>query len=243
MIRFEGVTKSFGPVPALQDLSFDVRRGSFTALLGADGAGKSTVLKTILGLVRPDSGRVLFEGRPVAEALRDVRRAAGYMPELPGLYPDLTAEETLDFIAAIHGLPGAERRKRTAKLLDQAGLASFSGRRVGRLSGGMRQKLALCAALVPRPELLLLDEPTAGIDPLSRLDLFASLERLSGEGATILMTTASPGEAGRAESMVHLWRGRALRSAPVRGLEEESGRNLRDIILDAETAAEREDPA
>jgi ABC-type multidrug transport system ATPase subunit len=165
------------------------------------------------------------------------------VPEKLGLYPDLTAAETLEFIAAIHGLPRAESRTRTAELLDQAGLAAFSGRRVGRLSGGMRQKLALCAALVPRPELLLLDEPTAGIDPLSRLDVFASLKRLSGEGATILMTTASPAEARRAEFLIHLWNGRGLQSAPVRRLEEELGRDLRDIILDTETAAERENPA
>ena len=240
MIRFEGVSKSFGRVRALRDLSFEVRRGTLTAVLGADGAGKSTALKTVLGLVRPDAGRVLFKDRPVAEALSAVRRATGYMPGRFGLYPDLTAGETLQFVAAIHGLPRARSRARTGELLDQAGLARFSGRRVADLSGGMRQKLALCAALVQCPEVLLLDEPTAGIDPFSRLEIFGSLTRLASEGMTILMTTTSTEEAARAEFVVHLWRGRALRSGRVRGLEEEAGRSLREIVVETETAAERE---
>lgn len=240
MIRFEGFSKSFGRVAALREVSFEVGEGTFAAVLGADGAGKSTLIRAILGLVRPDAGRVLFRGRPVAGSAEEVRRAAGYMPGASGLYPDLTAEENLEFVGAIHGLARAESRARTAELLGRAGLAPFSGRRTAALSGGMRQKLALCAALVPEPELLLLDEPTAGIDPLSRLDMFESLARLAGEGTTILMATSSAGEAARAGFLVHLWRGRVIASGRVRHIEEVSGRGLREIALEAETAAERE---
>jgi ABC-2 type transport system ATP-binding protein len=229
MIRFEGVTKSFGGVRAIDGLSLDVPAGAVTAVAGADGAGKSTLLRAAVGLVRIDGGRILFDGTPVDAGFRDVRRAAGYMPEKSALYPDLSVGETLRFVADIHGLPRARRRRLIEDLLAWSALAPFSGRSVAALSGGMRQKLALCAALIPGPRILVLDEPTTGLDPNSRRDVARLIVGLKAEGKAVLMSTSNLADAETADALLYLKEGRAVLQGGVAGLK--AGRPARILRL------------
>jgi ABC-2 type transport system ATP-binding protein len=242
MLRFAGVSKSFGGLAALRDVSFEAAAGTLTAVVGADGAGKSTLLRAALGLIRPDAGRVFVAGRPIDENLAGARRMLGYMPERFSLYPDLTVEETMALVADIHGLDRGAGRDRSEALLRRTGLRPFAARRVGRLSGGMRQKLALSAALVPEPKAVLLDEPTAGIDPFSREELFGEFRALAGMGTAVLLTTSSFDEAARADAVIQLWNGRTILDGPVGLLEASHGRPLPEIGLERELRAEREIP-
>jgi len=240
MLRFESVSKSFGPVRALDGVSLDVPAGVVTMVAGADGAGKSTLLKAAVGLVGIDGGRILFEGRPARPGFADVRRAAGYMPEKSALYPDLTAAETLRFVADIHGLPRDRSRRTVEALLAWSALAPFAGRSVAVLSGGMRQKLALCAALVPGPRILVLDEPTTGIDPISRRDVARLIAGLKAEGKAVLMSASDLAEAESADALLYLKDGRAVLQGDVARLKAAYGGTPSPAIEDVCLAAERD---
>jgi ABC-2 type transport system ATP-binding protein len=210
MIRFEDVSKSFKGTRALAGVSLDVSAGAVIVVAGPDGAGKSTLLKAAVGLVRIDTGRILFRGRPVRPGFEEVRRAAGYMPEKSALYPDLTAAETLRFVAAIYGLSRVRSLSTVERLLDWSALAPFAGRRTAALSGGMRQKLALCAALVPDPGVLVLDEPATGLDPLMRIEVGRLIAGLRSEGKAILMSVSDLDDAGPADTVLRLEAGRVV---------------------------------
>lgn len=218
MIRFEGIFKAFGAVRALDGVSLEVPAGAVTVVAGPEGAGKSTLLKSAIGLVRLDGGRILLRGRPVGRDFSDIRRVAGYVPEKNALYPDLTVRETLLFAADIHGLDRRRSRSVISDLLAWSGLAPFEKRTVAALSGGMRQKLALCAALVPSPEILILDEPTTGIDPLSRGDVGRLIADLKTEGRTVLMSTADLSEVEAADAILYLDEGRTVLQGDVAAL-------------------------
>lgn len=231
MIRLEGVSKSYGNIHALQDISLHVPAGTIAAVAGEDGSGKSTLLRSMVGLAKIDAGRILFNGEPVSDGFRGLRRAAGFMPEKFSLYPDLTVSETLDFVADIHGLAPAARRERKAELLRRTGLGGFAARRAGALSGGMRQKLALMAALIHDPRLLVLDEPTMGLDPLSRIEILRLVSALKGEGRTIILSTADLEEARKGDVFFYLQRGLLLVSGNVLELERDSGLSLEDLCI------------
>jgi ABC-type multidrug transport system ATPase subunit len=222
-----------GP-PVLVDVDLDVRAGEVHGLVGADGAGKSTLLSLCIGQLPLQGGRVEVLGRnPSDPALRD---EIAYMPQGFGLYMDLSVQENVAFFADLHGLARAEAARRVADLLARTGLRGFEGRRAGALSGGMMQKLALACALVAEPRAMFLDEPTTGVDPLSRRAFWQLLDRVRGEGVAILYATANMDEAERCDRVSVLETGRvthqgtpadmvAAAGAPLVGV---SGPNVRE---------------
>ena len=184
-LRLDGVRRSFRTgkrvVTALDGITAEAARGAVTGLIGPDGAGKTTLMRLIAGLLRADAGRIEVLGIDVAREPLAVQARLGYMPQRFGLYEDLSVAENLDLYADLQGVPPAERAARYAELMHMTGLGPFTARLAGRLSGGMKQKLGLACTLVRPPELLLLDEPTVGVDPVSRRELWQIIDHLIRE--------------------------------------------------------------
>jgi drug efflux transport system ATP-binding protein len=198
-------------VPALQQVGFRVRHGVVTGLIGPDAAGKTTLMRLAAGLLAADSGSISVLGLDAATQSLAVQGTIGYMPQRFGLYEDLSVQENLNLYADLQGVPEAARAERYAELMHMAGLEPFTKRLAGRLSGGMKQKLGLACALVRQPQLLLLDEPTVGVDPLSRRELWEIVYRLVREqGTSVLLSTAYLDEAERCDEVVLLHEGRLL---------------------------------
>ncbi|MGC4029009.1 MAG: ATP-binding cassette domain-containing protein [Steroidobacteraceae bacterium] len=212
----DGLRKTFvspggGPLHAVDALSMTVRAGELTALVGPDGAGKTTLLRMMAGLMRPDAGSLQVLGTDVAADPQAVQDRISYMPQRFGLYEDLSVQENLDLYADLHGVPRAARRERFARMLQMTDLAHFTGRPAGKLSGGMKQKLGLACTLVRSPELLLLDEPSAGVDPLSRRELWKIVQQLvDDEKLSVIVSTAYMDEAGRCAQVFVMHQGRLL---------------------------------
>jgi ABC-2 type transport system ATP-binding protein len=188
-IRVDNVKKSYGDTVALSSVSLTVEAGEMFGLIGPDGAGKTTLMRILTSLIDPDEGEAWILGLPVRSQAPRVREIIGYMPQRFSLYADLTVSENMRFFADLFGVPAGERKRRTEELLDFSRLGDFVKRRAGALSGGMKQKLALSCALIHTPKVLVLDEPTTGVDPVSRRDFWEMLERLRAQGATILVST------------------------------------------------------
>ena len=198
-------------VVALDDVSISVAAGSLTALVGPDGAGKTTLLRLAAGLLAPDAGTLTVLGIDVARDPQAVQDRISYMPQRFGLYEDLSVQENLDLYADLHGVPRAQRAARYARLLEMTDLGRFTARPAGKLSGGMKQKLGLACTLVRSPELLLLDEPTVGVDPLSRRELWQIVQQLvEAEKLTVVISTAYLDEAERCAQVFLLRQGRVL---------------------------------
>jgi ABC-2 type transport system ATP-binding protein len=210
MVRVEGLTQRYGSLTAVDGLALEVRRGEMFGLIGPDGAGKTTTLRVILGLLRPEAGHVVTCGFDPVRQHAELTRRVGYLSQRFSLYGDLTVDENIAFFAEIHGVRGWQARR--DQLLDMVRLRPFRKRLADKLSGGMKQKLALVSTLVHTPELLVLDEPTTGVDPVSRRDFWRLLARLRGEGLTILLTTPYLDEAERCERVALVDHGRVLSS-------------------------------
>ena len=207
--RFKGGAE--GSAQALADVSFEVARGSLTALVGPDGAGKTTLIRLMTGLMTADQGQLTVLGFDPATQPQALQDRIGYMPQRFGLYEDLSVQENLDLYADMHGVSAQERRSRFPRLMEMTALAPFTRRLAGRLSGGMKQKLGLACALVRAPALLLLDEPTVGVDPLSRRELWAIIDALvRDDQVPVLMSTSYLDEAARCGQVVVLREGRLL---------------------------------
>jgi len=209
-IKAEGLTKSFPGVRAVDGLSFDVRAGEIFGLVGPDGAGKTTTLRMLAGIMAPDAGHAVVAGRDIVRDPERAKHDLSYMPQRFGLYEDLTVDENIRFYADLFGVPKAERKDRSAQLLQVAGMAEFRSRLAGRLSGGMKQKLCLVCALIHRPKVILLDEPTTGVDPVSRRDFWRILYELTSEGVAILTSTAYLDEAERCHRVALMHQGKLL---------------------------------
>jgi ABC-2 type transport system ATP-binding protein len=198
-------------IQALDGVGFAIRAGVVTGLIGPDAAGKTTFMRLAAGLLVPDAGSIRVLGLDATRDALAVQATLGYMPQRFGLYEDLTVQENLDLYADLQGVPEAERRERYQELMHMTGLAPFTGRLAGRLSGGMKQKLGLACTLVRAPRLLLLDEPTVGVDPVSRRELWAIIDRLvRRQGMSVLLSTAYLDEAERCDAVILLHEGRVL---------------------------------
>jgi ABC-2 type transport system ATP-binding protein len=207
-IRAEALVRRFGPVEAVRVASFAVTRGEIFGLVGPDGAGKTTIMRMLAGVLPPDSGTIRLDGVDVVGDPERAKSRLSYMPQRFGLYEDLTVAENIFFYGELFGVAWRERRRRGPELLAAAGLAAFQGRLAGRLSGGMKQKLGLVCALIHTPRVLLLDEPTTGVDPVSRRDFWAILYTLRESGVTILLSTAYMDEAERCSRLALVHEGR-----------------------------------
>ena len=221
VLRLENVTKTFrvghAAVTALKTVDLQVHRGQVTGLIGPDGAGKTTLMRLAAGLLLPDSGHVMVLGLDTLREALSVQAAVGYMPQRFGLYEDLTVQENLDLYADLQGVAKKLRAERYRELMRMTGLGPFTGRLAGRLSGGMKQKLGLACTLVHPPALLLLDEPTVGVDPVSRRELWQIVSRfVQEEGTTVLLSTAYLDEAERCDEVVILDDGSLLGIGPPR---------------------------
>ncbi len=219
ILAAEGLSKSFGAeakrVTALDQVSLRARAGVVTGLIGPDAAGKTTFMRLAAGLLTPDAGRIAVLGLDATRDALKVQALLGYMPQRFGLYEDLSVQENLDLYADLQGVPRADRAPRYAELMHMTGLAPFMQRLAGRLSGGMKQKLGLACTLVRAPRLLLLDEPTVGVDPVSRRELWAIVDRLvRAEGMSVLLSTAYLDEAERCAEVILLHEGRVLDQGP-----------------------------
>lgn len=228
-LRLSGVSKSFGSggrrVAALRDLTLVVTRARVTGLLGPDAAGKTTLLRLAAGLLKPDAGWLEVLGLDAARDMRRIQLRIGYMPQRFGLYEDLNVEENLELYAQLQGVPLAQRPARYAELLRLTALGPFGARRAGKLSGGMKQKLGLACALLRIPELLLLDEPTVGVDPISRRELWTIIAGLRDRGVSVLVSTTNLDETEYCDEVVLLDAGRLLAQGSPGGLAGElSGR-------------------
>jgi ABC-2 type transport system ATP-binding protein len=230
---FEGVSRTFASgdavVRALQSVDISVQAGRVTGLIGPDGAGKTTLMRLTAGLLWPDAGRILVLGIDVAEQPLEVQSAIGYMPQRFGLYEDLSVQENLDLYADLQGVARADRPARYQELMHMTGLAPFTRRLAGRLSGGMKQKLGLACTLVRPPRLLLLDEPTVGVDPVSRRELWSIVYRqVKEQGMSVLLSTAYLDEAERCDEVILMHEGRRLgQGSPQSFSEPMRGRTFR----------------
>ena len=209
-VQTEGLTRAFGPLVAVDRLSLEVATGELFGLVGPDGSGKTTTLRMLAGVLPPSSGHAWVFGTDVCADPEAVKGQIAYMSQRFGLYHDLTVGENLDFYADLFGVPRAQRPARLARLYEFSGLGPFVNRRAEALSGGMKQKLGLSCALIHRPGLLLLDEPTFGVDPISRRDLWLIIHEMVAEGVTVVVSTAYMDEAERFDRLAFLQAGRSL---------------------------------
>ncbi len=209
-ISLRSLRRTFGDVVAVDGLSFDVGRGELFGLVGPDGAGKTTTLRMLAGVLPPTGGDATIRGVSVAGDPEGVKHHIAYMSQRFGLYTDLTVRENIDFYADLYRVPRRERPARLERLYHFSNLGQFEHRLAGQLSGGMKQKLGLCCALIHQPEILLLDEPTFGVDPISRRDLWLILHEMVAQGVTVLVTTAYMDEAERCDHVALLDHGRII---------------------------------
>ncbi|MDO4248344.1 MAG: ATP-binding cassette domain-containing protein [Neisseria sp.] len=228
-VQAQGISRSFytketkQTTQALRDISLTVPHGAVTALVGPDGAGKTTFLRLIAGLLLPDSGSLTVLGVDAAASPQEIQNRISYMPQKFGLYEDLSVQENLDLYADLHGVPQDVRRERFARLLEMTDLARFTERPAGKLSGGMKQKLGLACTLVRSPDLLLLDEPTVGVDPLSRRELWEIIAQLVGEESlSVVLATAYMDEAERCAQVYVMHEGQLLAEGTPQSLRRQA---------------------
>ncbi len=205
-----GLRKTFGRLVAVEGLDLSIGRGEIFGLLGPNGSGKTTTIRMLCGLLVPSGGSASVVGFDVARQAEQVRRRIGYMSQRFGLYDDLTVAENIRFYASVYGLGGAERRRRAEELVADLDLGARVGQLAGTLSGGWKQRLALACAIAHRPDMVFLDEPTAGVDPASRRLFWQKIHALAAGGTTILVTTHYMDEAERCERLAFLSRGRLI---------------------------------
>jgi ABC-2 type transport system ATP-binding protein len=210
IIQVDGLIKRFAEYTAVDRLSFSVNRGEIFGLVGPDGAGKTATMRMLAGVMRPDGGAIVIDGVNAVADPEEAKQHVSYMPQRFGLYEDLTVDENIRFYADLFEVPPAVRRERASRLLEASGMSNFGRFKAGQLSGGMKQKLGVTCALVHTPKILLLDEPTTGVDPVSRRDFWRILYGLREDGVTIIISTAYLDEAERCNRLTLLHSGHAL---------------------------------
>lgn len=210
MIEVRRLTRAHGEIKAVDSMDLDLGEGEILAVAGPDGAGKTSLFRALAGLIDFEADGATIDGHDVRKNFDRIKPLLGYMPQSFSLYPDLSVEENLRFYAGLFGIPSAQFAAKKERLYAFSGLGPFAGRRAGKLSGGMKQKLALSCALVHDPKVLILDEPTTGVDPLSRRQFWDILASLKNSGSAILVSTPYMDEVGLADRAVLMYRGRKL---------------------------------
>ncbi len=236
-VRIEGVSCRFGANEAVRNVSLAVERGAIYGLVGSDGAGKSTLLRMAATMLKPATGRITIDGLDAVSDRAAVKDRIGYMPQRFGLYQDLTVEENIDFFLNIFGIRGTERKARKALYLGFSNLLPFTDRPAGKLSGGMKQKLGLACVLVHEPKLLILDEPTNGVDPVSRMEFWGILARMRERGMTILVSTAYLDEGERCDRLGLMHRSELLATSTPAEIRDRFD-NLEEAIIERIKAAD-----
>jgi ABC-2 type transport system ATP-binding protein len=235
IIRASGLTRRFGDLTAVDHLTIEVARGEIFGLVGPDGAGKTTTLRLLCGLMDPDEGEAWVVGHSVAKELEAAKDQIGYMAQRFGLYGDLTVDENMNFYADLFGISKAERARLLPDLLRMTRMEPFRSRPAANLSGGMKQKLALICTLLHHPQVLFLDEPTNGVDPVSRRDFWAILYQLVRDGLTVFVTTAYLDEAERCNRVGLMNQGRLIRCETPKDLKHA----LTETCYEVETPDQR----
>jgi ABC-2 type transport system ATP-binding protein len=238
-ILAQGLTRRFGPTVAVRALSLSVPRGEIFALLGPDGAGKTTTLRMLCGAIAPTDGTVLIDGIDLSRDPERVHARVGYMPQRFSLYADLTVQENLDFYADLFDVPEAAHADRGGRLLEFSGLGAFRTRLAAKLSGGMKQKLALACTLIHEPEVLLLDEPTAGVDPVARREFWRILYDLNRQGVTILVSTTYMDEADRCTTVGLLYAGDLISAQDPGVMKRQMRGDVIEFVAEPRAAARR----
>ena len=205
VIKAEGLTKKFGPLTAVDNVDFEIEAGEIFGFLGPNGSGKSTVIRMLCGLLQPTSGRAQLAGLDIVKQTEEIKKRIGYMSQRFSLYEDLTVEENIDFYGAIYGLSKPDMAMRRRTVVDLAGLEGRMEQLAATLSGGYKQRLALACSLLHDPKIVFLDEPTAGIDPVARREIWDLLFRLAAEGTTLFVTTHYMDEAERCSRVAYIY--------------------------------------
>ena len=236
MIKASGLRKSFGTLEAVKDVSLHIQPGEIYGLVGADGAGKTTTLRLLIGALKADAGSVEICGYDVGSQVEQARSQVGYLSQKFSLYEDLTVLENIHFFAEVRGMHRSEWQPRSDEILDFVGLSEFKERFAGKLSGGMKQKLGLATALVSKPRVLLLDEPTTGVDPVTRQEfwkLMIKLSRASGpEGYSVLLTTPYMDEAARCNRIGFMKNGTIIREGTPTQIRESFQNSVIEVQVD-----------
>lgn len=231
-VTVEGLTKRFGNMTAVDNISFRIPEGTIFGFLGPNGSGKSTTLRILCGVLHPTSGTVHVNGLDVVKETEQVRQNIGYMSQKFSLYEDLTVSENLEFYAGIYGLPESEYITRRQELVHMAGLNGREKTLAGTLSGGWKQRLALGCAMIHKPKLLILDEPTAGVDPVSRRVFWQIIHRFAKEGITIIVTTHYMDEAESCDIVSFILGGKLMGIDTPKGfMEKEGAGSLEDVFI------------
>jgi len=210
VIKAEGLTKKFGELIAVEDVSLEISRGNIFGFLGPNGSGKSTVIRMLCGLLQPTAGRAELDGLDVVAEAEEIKKRLGYMSQRFSLYEDLSVQENLDFYGSIYGLRRARLAERRQSVVNLAGLEGRQAQLVQTLSGGFKQRLALACSLLHEPRILFLDEPTAGIDPVARREIWDLLFRLARKGTTLFVTTHYMDEAERCSQVGYIYQSRLM---------------------------------
>lgn len=232
MIELEDISKQFGRHRAVNQVNLRVKRGSIYGLLGPNGAGKSTTIRMICGVLKPSGGRAYVDGLDVYKDAERIKSRIGYMSQKFSLYDDLTVLENLRFYASIYGISGKERDDRIQQLIEMAGISGREHQLAGHLSGGWKQRLALGCALIHKPSLLILDEPTAGVDPVARRVFWELIFKLAKQGITVLVTTHYMDEAESCDEISFVFNGSVIASGTPKALIDSKGlKNLEDVFI------------
>lgn len=239
LLETEGLVKTYGTFRAVDGLDLQVHAGEMVGLVGPDGAGKTTTMRILVGALAPTAGKVRVAGYEIPAQIEKAREHLGYLAQRFSLYGDLTVTENLEFFGEVFDIPTAERRARAQELLNFAGLAKFANREANYLSGGMKQKLGLATALVHRPKVLLLDEPTGGVDPVARQEFWHLLIGLLRGGSAVLVSTPYMDEAMRFNKVFFMNKGRALTSGAPRDLIGQLDGRVLELAAQPQAAARK----